>query len=130
MSENPYQSPQVELNTAQQKGSRDSFSAALKVGIVIQIALFPLTALIMDGGVTNRLCVLAMIGYWIGVAVIIVRRGASPTKLDLFFLRYGVVGLFLATFFLAPLVYRIIGKSSLSGLERLTGRRIPSRRNK
>jgi len=97
----------------------DALSSAILFGMVVQIVFLLLTALLLDGGVMFRMCLMTAVGYWIGVGVIAVRRGASPTKLDLLFARYGMVGLMVVTPFLAKLVYIIIGESDLSGLERL-----------
>ncbi len=101
----------------------DAFSSAILFGMVVQIVFLLLTALLLDGGVMFRMCLTTAVGYWIGVGIIAVRRGASPTKLDLLFTRYGMVGLMVVAPFLAKLVYIIIGESDLSGLERLFGRR-------
>jgi hypothetical protein len=119
MDPNPYQSPQTEspppeITPPDHPG--DPFFSAIKVGAVLQFALFVLTALTLDGG--NKLCITAMIGYWIAVALIMIRRRSKPTQGDLLFLRYGVAGLFIITLAVAKLVYSIIGESTLSGWER------------
>ena len=101
----------------------DAFSSAILFGMVVQIVFLLLTALLLDGGVMFWMCLTTAVGYWIGVGIIAVRRRASPTKLDLLFTRYGMVGLMVVAPFLAKLVYIIIGESDLSGLERLFGRR-------
>jgi hypothetical protein len=61
---------------------------------------------------------MSMIGYWIAVLAIRIRRGAAPTAGDLLFLRYGVAMLFILSFAVARLVYSIIGESPISGWER------------
>lgn len=43
----------------------------------------------MDLGQSFRACVYASIGYWAGVAVILIRRPRAPTKSDLQFIRWG-----------------------------------------
>jgi hypothetical protein len=87
--------------------------------MVVQIVFLLLTALVLDGGMMFRMCAAAALGYWIGVVVIAIRRGTSPTKLDLLFIRYGMVGLMVIAPFLAKLAFIVIGESDLSGLERL-----------
>jgi hypothetical protein len=99
------------------------FFPALKFGVIVQIAIFVLTALVLDGGELNRLCTIAIIGYWIGVGIILLRRDASITKIDILFIRYGVVVLLIMMPLIAKLVYGIIGESIYSGLERLTSPR-------
>jgi hypothetical protein len=121
MSENPYQSPPEDALPAESprpEKTGDAFMSALKVGVVTQLVLFILTALIMDGGRTNRMCVMAIIGYWIAAAAILIRRRHTPTRVDLLFLKYGIWGLMIVTPMIARLVYRMIGESSLSGLDR------------
>jgi hypothetical protein len=95
---------------------------AIKFGLVIQIVLFILTALVLDGGEMNKLCIMVIIAYWIGVSSILVRRGASPTKLDLLFIRYGMFVLFVLTPFITRIVYGIIGDSPLNGWQRWFGK--------
>ena len=95
---------------------------AIKVGLIVQIVIFLLTALMLDGGETNKLCMMAICGYWIGVGSVLVRRGASPTKLDLLFIRYGMFVLFVLTPFIARIVYGIIGESPLNGWQRWFGK--------
>ena len=97
-------------------------SSALKVGLVLQVALLLLCGLVLDDGSMARLCAAAIAGYWIAFAIIVARRNKSPSKLDLFFVKYGAAGLLFATPFLAKLVYLVIGESCHSGLERLFGR--------
>lgn len=48
-----------------------------------------ISCLLLDGGAFLDVCMLAFIAFWIGVLVIVLRRGATPTKLDLSFIRAG-----------------------------------------
>lgn len=118
--ENPYQSPQAETppKAPPADPSGDPLVQAIAVGAVTQFLLWLLTALLLDGGQLNRQCVVAMIGYWIIAAVPIVRRRKTPTKVDLLFLRWGMVPMIAVMPLIAIVVYRIIGRSHLSGLER------------
>jgi hypothetical protein len=110
METNPFQSPQTEIlpleATPHHPG--DPFLSAVKVGVLLQIAIFIFTVLMLDGGWTNKLCIMSMIGYWIAVLAIRIRRGAKPTAGDLLFLRYGVAMLFVLSIAVARLVYSII----------------------
>ena len=76
----------------------------------------------LDGGEMNKLCMMTIIAYWIGVGSVLARRWASPTKFDLLFIRYGMFGLFVLTPFIARFVYSIIGESPLSGWQRWFGK--------
>jgi len=120
--DNPYRSPMTTekpSGTAAKPGGKGGvFVSALLFGVAVQIFLFLLTSLVLDGGVLHRQYVVAMVGYWIAVAVIAVRRRAAPTRGDVAFLRYGNIGLLVAAPLIATLVYWFIGESHLSGLER------------
>ncbi len=54
-----------------------------------QILLAILASLVMDLGETARAMTALMIGYWIGAAIILVRRPLSPSNGDLLFVRWG-----------------------------------------
>jgi hypothetical protein len=99
-------------------GGRESLTSSLKTGVIIQVFLFILTALMLDGGQLFRQFLLAMVGYWIGVAFIFVRRESTPKKTDHFFLRYGSLVLLLLAPMVANVIYAIVGESTLNGLER------------
>jgi hypothetical protein len=108
---NPYQPPQADNAPPRTESTRDPFFSAIKVGAIVQLVLLVLTALVLDGGQLNRLCVVAIIGYWVGVAVVMIRRRTSPTRVDLLFLRYGPLGLMILIPAIACAVRWIIGKS-------------------
>ena len=99
-------------------GGREPLILALKSGVILQVFLFVLTALILDGGQIMRQFLVAMIGYWLGVALIALRRERAPTATDLLFIRYGSLVLLLLAPFVATLVYWFIGESTLNGLQR------------
>jgi hypothetical protein len=100
-----------------------SFVSALKTAVIVQFVLLVLTGLMLDGGWMGRLCMVAIIGHWVGIGMIAARRGSVPTSVDLLFMRYGAAILTLAAPLIAGAVYNIIGESDLSGLERLLKRR-------
>jgi hypothetical protein len=120
--ENPYQSPTTSESPSapavEKPQEGDPFAAALKFGVKVQLALLALTFLVLDGGVLTKQYVVGMIGYWIAVAVLMVRRRSAPTRGDILFLRYGNIALLVAVPFIARLVYRAIGESPLRGLDR------------
>ncbi len=110
--------PAGENNCAKTQKPSDTFRSAFKDGILLQVVFFVLTALV-TAHVLNQICVVAILGYWIGLVIITARRPKEPTHVDLFFVRWGIVWLMIVVPFLAKLVYVIIGESELSGLERL-----------
>ncbi len=120
-SDTPHAPPQTEApppTTPKWRRPPGTFESSLVVGIVVQVVLLPLSALNLDSGHSLRVCCIAAIGYWCVVAAISARRRAAPTSADLLFLRWGVPGLIVVELLLAKVVYRVIGESHLSGVER------------
>ncbi len=82
MDGNPFQSPthsgdhSEAANAGRMKGS---FFATLTIGVAVQLALLAITLLVLDGGVLCRQYMVGMIGYWLGVFAIGVRRRRAPT---------------------------------------------------
>lgn len=109
-------------------GGRASFEfapqywSALKTGVVLQLVICVLTLLLLDMGRAFGFFRVALIAHWMGIIVIMGRRPTSPTKVDILFIRWGILPLFLLSVWLGPLVWRIIGESPLSGWERWWGR--------
>lgn len=96
-----------------------TISSSLMIGLIIQLVLFVLTALLLDGGRVHRAYIITMIGYWVGAVAILFRHRQSPTIADHMYLRYGILAIAMITPLIARIVYRIIGESPLNGLERL-----------
>jgi hypothetical protein len=94
------------------------FRSALMFGVFVQFVCFLLTALVLDGGQTHREYIFGMTSYWLGVAAISIRRRTAPTTTDMLFLRYWNFALLILAPAIASLVYRVIGESSSSGLQR------------
>ncbi len=66
-----------------------------------QLIILLLAGAILDGGVFLQLCIFAAVAFWIGVAVIWLRRRTTPTKLDLLVIEAGYLGLCVISFFLS-----------------------------
>jgi hypothetical protein len=92
---------------------------AIKDAIVLQLLFGVPSALLLDGGRVFGFFKVALIGHLSGMLMIIGRRPMSPTKTDIFFIRWGILLLFLATGVIAPFIWSIIGESHLSGWQRL-----------
>ena len=92
---------------------------ALKLAVFLQLVLGVLTALMLDGGRSFGFLKVALIGHWIGILLIIGRRPHSPTKVDIFLIRWGVLLLLLVAAGIAPFIWLMIGEYHLSGWERL-----------
>ena len=54
-----------------------------------QVVLVVLAGLVLDMGQTVRMMAAVIVSYWIGVAIILVRRPSSPSQGDLLFVRWG-----------------------------------------
>lgn len=94
---------------------------ALKTAVLLQLFFGALTSLMLDLGRSFGFFQVALLGHWIGILLIITRRPLSATKIDIFFIRWGIVLLLIMARLIAPLVWAIIGESDLSGWQRLWG---------
>jgi len=70
-----------------------AYRQAVKVAIVLQViaTLFLLT--ILDEGMLAKVGGAAMIGFWIGAAVVMLRRPRNPSSLDLLYVRWGYIAM-------------------------------------
>ncbi len=59
-----------------------------------------------------------MIGFWIVALVILIRRHKAPSRLDFWFIRYGVIPMWFVTPWIADIVYYFIGESAERGIDR------------
>ena len=80
-----------------------------------------LTALLLDGGRSFSFFGVAFLAHWLGILLIIARRPMAPMRFDLSFIRIGILPLWILTGGIAPLVWKIIGESTLNGVQRLFG---------
>ncbi|HEX5241821.1 MAG TPA: hypothetical protein VFW23_01065 [Tepidisphaeraceae bacterium] len=62
--------------------------------IIIQLLLSVLFLMLLDGGFTARVGGYSMIGFWIGVAIVMLRRPRDPKPSDLAYVRYGYPAIF------------------------------------
>jgi hypothetical protein len=92
---------------------------ALKHAILLQALFGVLTGLMLDGGRSFGFFKVAFVGHWVGILLIIGRRPLAPTKTDILCIRWGTVLLLAVADLGAPLVWSIVGESSLTGWERL-----------
>jgi hypothetical protein len=91
---------------------------ALKHGLAVDFTFLVLTALMLDGGRSARIYVVAFIGHWLFICFIILCR--PITKVNLFFIRWGVLILWILVGFFAPVVPPINGEGPMSGSEELS----------
>ena len=57
--------------------------------LLMQVLLLMLTSLLLDGGYCSRICGCAMVGYWLMVGWLALRRGKTLTKTDAVLIRSG-----------------------------------------
>lgn len=78
-----------------------AYRNAIRAAVLLQLVLAVLMTLILDGGYTARIGGYVMGGFWIGVAMIMLRRPRAPTPLDLFYVRWGYLTLLVLSVALA-----------------------------
>jgi hypothetical protein len=86
-----------------------AYRAAIIVSLPQQVATILLTVLMLDGGVLRQVCGMAFLAFWVGVGLIMLRGPLSPSRVDLFLIRFGFVPLFVAACFLARFIWQIRG---------------------
>ena len=57
--------------------------------VAVQVALLLLTALLLDGGYCGQICLCAIVGYWLMVGWLAMRRRNALTKTDTILIRAG-----------------------------------------
>jgi hypothetical protein len=80
------------------------YHAPMRVALALQMlaTLFLLT--ILDGGTLAKVGGAAVIGFWVGAGIVVLRRPASPTRADLLYLRWGFPGLLVIAICASPLI--------------------------
>ncbi len=75
--------------------------------LALQAVLGFCSLLILDGGTTARVCGIALVAFWGGAAVLIWRRPLSPTKTDIWLIRFGYLPLVVLAFFLVHFIWNL-----------------------
>ena len=73
-----------------------SYKKPITVALIAQVLIALLSSLTLDGGTVARICGIALVAFWGGVAVLIWRRPHNPTKIDLALIQLGyflIIGL-------------------------------------
>jgi len=74
---------------AKQTSRLRELQSTLGWGLLMQVVLLMLTALLLDGGYCGRICGCAMVGYWLMVGWLALRRRNALTKTDAVLIRSG-----------------------------------------
>ena len=80
-------------------------TAFLQQGIIAILAL-----LILDGGYTLNVTVIAIVAYWLAFSIIVFRRPDSPTRDDIGLIRYGFLLIFFVVLATGPFVWAALGR--------------------
>src|SRR5215471_21031644 len=67
----------------------DRYRGVIFDALALQIVIGFMSLMILDGGVCAQICGAALLSFWGGATVMILRRPKLPTKLDLQLLRFG-----------------------------------------
>jgi len=59
------------------------------MSLFLQTVALSFTALLLDGGVLFRVCVVAALAYWFGAIIVVLRRPRHPTDSDIVLVKYG-----------------------------------------
>ena len=81
-----------------------------KAALLQQGIIFILAALILDGGLTFHMAVIAFVAYWSALGIIVARRPSSPTRIDILLVRYGFLLVFLIVVTAGPFVWKAMGR--------------------
>jgi len=87
----------------------EAYDSPIIDAVAIQIVLGLLSLLILDGGTTARVCGMALVAFWSGVAVQICRNPRSPSRVDLQLIRFGYLPVVVIAFFLAQWIWHLRG---------------------
>ena len=83
---------------------------ALQVSLVFQVVFMLLAGMILDGGQCAQWCAVSLAAYWGGLIVILLRRPKTPTRIDLFLIRWSFPAIcFFITPFMMILVWKLRG---------------------
>ena len=82
---------------------------AIISALVQQCVVIILSLMILDGGVMVQTCLYAFAGFWGGAALLMVRRGAAMSRLDLSLIRYGFIPVCILSFFLTHWIWTLRG---------------------
>lgn len=71
--------------------------------------LLVLSAMILDTGEAFFASFYAVVGFWSGVLLIVLRRPQTPTRVDIQFIRFGSLPAIVASGLLSPWIWHLRG---------------------
>jgi hypothetical protein len=87
----------------------DRIFAAIKTSLLWHLGLALPCLLMLDGGGSAHIAVVALAAYWPMVFLLVLRRVQAPTKLDLIAIRHGYPFVWLAIAGFGPLIWARMG---------------------
>ncbi len=82
---------------------------ALLSATVQQAIAFVVTSAMLDGGATLLRCMYAFVAYWVGFAILMIRRRKRLEEMDLKFVQYGYLALCVFSILISPLIWHLRG---------------------
>ena len=81
------------------------FKEALIVSLILQVALFIMGYLGLDGGHLLALFIRSIFVYWLGFLIIAIRRKDSFSKTDFLYTKYGILLIAFAAVLINEIIY-------------------------
>ena len=81
-----------------------AYRKSITVALVLQVLTTLLLLTILDGGTLAKAGGAAMIGFWLGVALVMLRRPNMPSPFDLVYVRWGYLVMLIIAIALSPLM--------------------------
>jgi len=72
-----------------QQALKSNYLDAIKLTLSQQVPWFVLCALLLDGGKVFRVCLIAMLGFWLFAMLCLARSQRASDPLGLLFIRWG-----------------------------------------
>jgi hypothetical protein len=91
----------------------DRIFAAIKASLIWHVGLGLPCVLMLDGGGSAHIAIVALAAYWPVVFLIVLRRSHAPTKLDLIVIRHGYPFVWLVVAVFGPVIWRRMGHFAL-----------------
>jgi hypothetical protein len=82
---------------------------SVRFALIQQAVVLVLAAGMLDGGELAQVCFYAFAAFWAGVGVLIARRGAALTRVDILLIRWSYIPLCIGSFFLTHWIWSLRG---------------------
>ena len=84
----------------------EDYRRPIRVALSQQIAIAIFCLLLLDGGQMAKLCGIVILGFWLGAALVMIRRPSTPTEADKTLIQYAFVPLFAVSVVIALVMQR------------------------